>query len=130
MIVTIDFESDRPIYEQLYRQIIEGIARRELTPGEALPSVRQLGEQLGVNMHTIHKGYQQLKDAGYVVMDRRRGAAVADPLPEAEEDWSKRRREELLFYLADGKNRGLSDEELILETKELLRCLKGGDRDE
>lgn len=126
MIVTIDFQGDRPIYEQLCRQIVEAVARGQLSPGEELPSVRQLGEQLGVNMHTIHKAYRWLKEEGYVVMDRRKGASLADPLPTKEENWDLRRKEELRFLLADGKNRGLGLEDWMKDLEEILEGFKGG----
>ena len=87
MYLTIDTQKDQPIYEQIYRQIVLGIGKGNLQPGEGLPSVRQMAEQLGVNMHTILKTYQLLKDHGYITMDRRIGAAVRSPLPEKDPSW-------------------------------------------
>ncbi|MBO4996945.1 MAG: GntR family transcriptional regulator [Lachnospira sp.] len=76
MRIHIDFNSDEAIYIQLRNQIVLGIAREQLHDGESLPSVRQLAEELGVNMHTVNKAYAMLRQEGYLLMDRRRGAVV------------------------------------------------------
>ncbi|MEG1503857.1 MAG: GntR family transcriptional regulator [Enterococcus sp.] len=80
MILEIDPHSEEPIYLQLRNQIIIGIARGELKPDEQLPTVRQFADELGVNTMTVSKGYQQLREEGYLITDRRRGTLVA-PLP-------------------------------------------------
>ncbi len=69
MFLAIDFQSDTPIYMQLKHQIIAGIARGELKEGENLPSVRQLAQDIGINLHTVNKAYSLLKDGKYVLMD-------------------------------------------------------------
>lgn len=63
---------------QLRDGVIAGIAAGELRPGDALPSVRSLAEDLGINLHTVNKAYATLRDEGYVIMLGRRGAYVAD----------------------------------------------------
>ena len=55
MIIKIDFNSEEAIYTQLCNQIIVGIATAELCEGDSLPSVRQLAEEIGINMHTVNK---------------------------------------------------------------------------
>ncbi len=77
MYLEIDFNSDEAIYQQLCEQIIMGIATSRLTDGEVLPSVRQLADDIGINMHTVNKAYTILKQEGYVKIDRRRGAIVS-----------------------------------------------------
>ena len=77
MIVTIDFNSNEALYIQLRNQIIEGIATSRICEGETLPSVRQLAENVGINMHTVNKAYTILKQEGYITLDRRRGAVIA-----------------------------------------------------
>ena len=62
---------------QIKNQVIEGIARGEVEIGEELPSVRSLAEDIGVNMHTVNKSYNMLKEEGYIKIDRRRGAIVS-----------------------------------------------------
>lgn len=113
MILKIDFESEMPIYEQLRRQIIEGIAKGELNTGEELPSVRQLAEDIGINLHTVNKAYNVLKDEGYLVIDRRKGAMVKDILPEATKEYYDSLEKELKFIVADAYCRGMGKDEFL-----------------
>lgn len=88
MIVTIDYNSDEAFYIQLRNQIIIGIANSEIREGDNLPSVRDLADDIGINMHTVNKAYTILKQEGYVKLDRRRGAVIsvdADKLKAIEE---------------------------------------------
>ena len=77
MIIEIDFNSDEALYLQLCNQIIMGIATAQFREGDSLPSVRQLADTIGINMHTVNKAYTVLKQEGYVKVDRRRGAVIA-----------------------------------------------------
>lgn len=77
MILEIDFNSEEALYIQLRNQIIIGIATERIREGDSLPSVRQLAEHIGINMHTVNKAYSVLKQEGFVKLDRRRGAVVA-----------------------------------------------------
>lgn len=77
MVIEIDFNSDEAIYVQLMNQIILGIATSRLQEGDTLPSVRQMADTIGINMHTVNKAYTLLKQEGFVSIDRRRGAVVA-----------------------------------------------------
>ena len=56
MLIEIDFNSDEALYVQLQNQIIMGIATATIQEGESLPSVRQLADTVGINMHTVNKG--------------------------------------------------------------------------
>ena len=84
MLISVDFGSETPIYMQIYEQIVMGIADGDLTPGESLPSVRRLSEDIGVNIHTVNKAYAILRDEGYLKMFLRTGAAVATNMPDKE----------------------------------------------
>lgn len=77
IILNIDFNSEEAIYLQLRNQIILGIAMSEIQEGEQLPSVRQLAERIGINMHTVNKAYTVLRQEGFVKVDRRRGAIIS-----------------------------------------------------
>ena len=55
MTIEIDFNSDEALYIQLRNQIIYGIATQQYHEGDALPSVRQLADEIGINMHTVNK---------------------------------------------------------------------------
>ncbi len=77
MLIEIDFNSNEALYIQLQNQIIMGIAMDVIREGDALPSVRQLAENVGINMHTVNKAYSILKQEGFIQLDRRRGAIIA-----------------------------------------------------
>lgn len=77
MVIKVDFNSDEAIYIQLRNQIIMGIATSQLAIGDSLPSVRQLADYIGINMHTVNKAYSVLRQEGYIKLDRRKGAVIA-----------------------------------------------------
>lgn len=76
MLLHLDFECDIPIYQQIRNQIVLGIAEGKLIAGEKLPTIRALSEECGINMMTVSKAYQLLKQEGYIHTDRRSGATV------------------------------------------------------
>ena len=76
MLIRIDFNSEEALYSQLRNQIIMGIANAELQEGESLPSVRDLADSIGINMHTVNKAYASLRSEGYIKLDRRHGAVI------------------------------------------------------
>ncbi len=76
MLIEIDFNSDEAIYIQLRNQIIMGIATSMIHEGDTLPSVRQLADNIGINMHTVNKAYNVLRQEGFLQLDRRRGAVI------------------------------------------------------
>ena len=71
MLIEIDFNSDEAIYIQLRNQIIMGIATSMIHEGDTLPSVRQLADNIGINMHTVNKAYNVLRQEGFLQLDRR-----------------------------------------------------------
>ena len=76
MRLTIDLASKVPLYQQIRDAIVNGIATGTLANGTVLPSIRALGNELGVNLHTVNKAYQALQQEGFVVIQRGRGAVV------------------------------------------------------
>ncbi|GIN84481.1 GntR family transcriptional regulator [Heyndrickxia sporothermodurans] len=76
MIIQIEPNSDIPIYTQLTNQIIEGIVRGKIRPGDSLPSVRAFAADLGVNMHTVNKSYHELEKKGIIRIVPKSGAII------------------------------------------------------
>lgn len=110
MFIEIDFNSDEALYLQLRNQIIMGIAADRFREGDSLPSVRQLADTIGINMHTVNKAYTVLKQEGYVKVDRRRGAVIAiDADHVATLETLKK---ELQVILAKGSCKNISKEEI------------------
>ena len=110
MLIKIDFQSDEALYIQLRNQIILGIATSTLHEGDVLPSVRQLAEDLGINMHTVNKAYSVLRQEGFVTIDRRRGAIVSldvDKLQALDE-----MQKNLRVLLAKGRCKNITRQEI------------------
>ena len=77
--LTIDRKNKEPVYEQVARQVRQLVTSGALIPGVALPSVRQLAGDLGVNLNTIARAYRLLKAEGFLVIRDRAGVTVAAP---------------------------------------------------
>lgn len=110
MVIKIDFQSDEALYIQLRNQIILGIATSSLHEGDVLPSVRQLAEDIGINMHTVNKAYSVLRQEGFVTIDRRRGAIVSldvDKLQALDE-----MQKNLRVLLAKGRCKNITRQEI------------------
>ena len=117
MLIEIDFNSDEAIYMQLRNQIILGIATSQLTEGEALPSVRQLADNIGINMHTVNKAYNVLKQEGFIQLDRRKGAIISIDVDKLKA--LSVMKEQLYVILAQGSCKGISKEEVHALVDEL-----------
>ncbi len=109
--IEMDFNSDEALYLQLCHQIIKGIASTQLREGDSLPSVRQLADDIGINMHTVNKAYTVLRQEGYVKVDRRKGAVVCVDMDERRALEELRR--ELKMVLAKGSSRGITKSQVI-----------------
>lgn len=110
MYIEIDFNSDEALYLQLRNQIIIGIATSQFQEGDALPSVRQLADTIGINMHTVNKAYSVLKQEGFVKVDRRKGAVIAIDIDkmQAKEDLKR----DMQVLLAKSSCKQISREEV------------------
>ena len=75
---SIDLQSRTPIYEQLYKKVVELILKDELKSGDKLPSVRELAKSLGVNPNTVSKAFQLLERDNVIYTLSGRGSFVAD----------------------------------------------------
>ncbi len=110
MYIEIDFESDEAIYMQLRNQIVLGIATNQYQEGESLPSVRQLAESIGINMHTVNKAYHVLRQEGFIRLDRRNGAVIF--LKEGKSQAMVEMREAFQVILAKAFCKNISREEI------------------
>lgn len=118
MIIKIDFNSEEAIYTQLCNQIILGIATAQLMEGDSLPSVRQLADEIGINMHTVNKAYAVLREEGIIHLDRRRGAVIAVDMNklQAMEDMKR----QLRVVLAKGRCKNITKEDVYTLVDELF----------
>ena len=110
MVIEIDFNSDEAIYIQLRNQIIMGIATSTIHEGDTLPSVRQLADNIGINMHTVNKAYNVLRQEGFLQLDRRRGAVIC--IDEDKLESLQDLKEQLRVLLAKGSCKNITKEEV------------------
>lgn len=110
MYIEIDFQSDEAIYMQLRNQIIMEIAMARIQEGDTLPSVRQLAEDIGINMHTVNKAYSVLRQEGFLTIDRRRGAMVALDVNKLQA--MAEMKKNLRILLAEGYCKNITKEEV------------------
>ncbi|MDO4513653.1 MAG: GntR family transcriptional regulator [Lachnospiraceae bacterium] len=110
MIFEINFDSEEALYLQLRNQVILGIATEIFHEGDSLPSVRQLADDVGINMHTVNKAYSVLRQEGFVTIDRRRGAVIAVDVDKAQALEEMRR--DLRVILAKASCKNISEQEV------------------
>src|SRR5690625_1315551 len=128
MYIQLDFESEIPIYEQLKDEIIIGIAKKQLVPGERLPSVRALASDIGINLHTVNKAYQQLKQEGFLLIHRQRGVVVhPDGPPKTDKAYEKKLKATLRPLIADSVCRGMTKQKYLELCEIIYKEIKEGD---
>lgn len=116
MIIKINQRSEIPLYLQLRNQIVTGIGKGALKPGESLPTVRQLATDLGINSMTVSKAYQLLKAEGFLETDRRRGSVVSLPdanRPGAAAAFEEKLTDELELLTAEAEVHGMTLQDFL-----------------
>lgn len=112
--IQIDLRSDLPIYLQLIEQIKRQIADGTLSPGDQLPTVRSLAEELRVNFNTVARSYRLLDEAGVISTQQGRGTYITEKPPP--EILDRLRRESLTTlasrYVREARRLGFSTEEI------------------
>lgn len=74
----MDTESDAPLFAQIAASVRADAAAGRLQPGDRLPAAREIAGALGVNVHTVLRAYQDLRDEGLLELRRGRGAVLTD----------------------------------------------------
>ncbi|MBS4172810.1 GntR family transcriptional regulator [Bacillus sp. FJAT-49736] len=126
MFIQIEPQSDIPIYTQLSNQIIEGIAKGDINPGDSLPSVRSLAADLGVNMHTVNKSYHELEKKGIIRIVPKSGAVIQFPMSITEGDsLYGQLLAELKPRIAEALVMGLDQKQVHTLIENIIKDLKG-----
>ncbi|QCQ90859.1 GntR family transcriptional regulator [Rhodococcus sp. SGAir0479] len=108
MLIRIDASSSVPLYEQFAASVRGAIADGSVSPGERLPSARDLAASLDLNVHTVLRGYQQLRDDGLIELRRGRGAVVT-----ADASVRSRLQDAVRGLVSEAKRHGMSAAELL-----------------
>lgn len=130
MILLIDLDSDVPLYQQLRDRVVEAIAAGQLRAGDSLPSTRQLASDLGINFHTVNKGYDALRAERLVRLNRKSGAVVqrdptsGPPSEDFPESWEDRAR----TLLAEALAHGMPPDEVVDSCRRILTTFRAENR--
>ena len=121
MFITVDTDDRRPIYQQVVDEIKGLIAKGELAEGNALPPVRQVAGDLGVNLNTVAAAYKELAREGLITVRHGSGAVVTSrtSVETSENDMRKPLRAALTQFVLSGMPRA----EILGVVKEELRQL-------
>ncbi|HET9061069.1 MAG TPA: GntR family transcriptional regulator [Acidimicrobiales bacterium] len=122
MLLIVEPDGPVPIYQQIRDRIVEAIATGDAPAGSGLPATRQLAVDLGINFHTVNKGYDLLRQEGLLRIGRKAGAVVqrdatsGPPKAGWEEDWAGRLR----TVLAEANAQGLAAAEIIEHCRNII----------
>jgi len=121
MNVEVDFRSHVPIYLQIIEQIERQLAEGVLSPGDQLPTVRQLASDLRVNFNTVARAYRLLDEAGVISTQQGRGTYALERLP-ADKAAGLRKvtlEEMARSFVADAARRRYNADEVAAAVEEL-----------
>jgi GntR family transcriptional regulator len=122
LVLQIDFRSGLPIYTQIVNQIQARVAAGQLQPGDQLPTVRALAEELRVNFNTVARAYRILDEARLISTQQGRGTYITE-LP-AQRASERLRRESLLAlaerFAAEALRLGFSKQEILQAARDQL----------
>ena len=123
--ITIDYKSRQPIYEQLVDRIkqliLSGIYQRD----DQLPTVRQLAQELAINPNTIQKAYAELERQGITYSLKGRGSFVGSSLQELSDVKKEQLMKEFADTVAALMKLGVTQEELTKRVQEIYRAEEG-----
>jgi GntR family transcriptional regulator len=112
----VEYNSGIPVYRQIINQACAAVAAGTFKPGDQLPTIRALSEQLNVNPNTVAKAYRELELKAIIVSERGSGSFVqAQPPAPAPGAREKKARLTILYQrlLADAASTGLTESELL-----------------
>ncbi|QDY77319.1 GntR family transcriptional regulator [Streptomyces qinzhouensis] len=109
MLFRIDHQSPLSLSDQVAASVRRALADGSAGPGERLPAARELATSLEINLHTVLRGYQKLRDEGLVELRRGRGAMISEGAGPARGRLIERVHE----LAAEARAIGLSDDELL-----------------
>jgi GntR family transcriptional regulator len=115
MLIRLSQSSSLSLSAQIAHQIRDAVAAGVLGPGDQLPPARELAESLGVNIHTVLRGYSDLRTAGIVDLRRGRAARISPDVEVAKTHIEAR----LVELLRDADAAGI-------DRSEIVRLVEGG----
>ena len=125
MWLTLSETDPRPIYLQIIAQVREQVRSGRLKPGDELPSVRELADNLGINMHTVRSAYLKLRDQGIINLRLGRRATIARAhLPIKNEEAEAELQFRLEEWMTDSLLIGLTAEQIMQMFEKQLKQME------
>lgn len=122
MDIQIDIDSDVPIFNQLIDQVKQGVASNRLEVGSAMPSIRRLAKDLGINPNTVSKAYKLLERDKIIVGKGYRGTFISESAKQyCEVNLTEVATQRLREVIDSLRNAGLTDSELRIAFAELIK---------
>ena len=113
MIFKINASSGQPLYVQLAEQVRHAVELGAVQPGDLLPGIRTLAEQLVVSPNTVMKAYSELEHEGLVVMRQGAGAFISGQARQrSRSERTKRAQERVRLFVQNLQDEGLSEDEI------------------
>jgi GntR family transcriptional regulator len=132
LLLQIDFRSGLPIYTQIVNQVQAQVLGGYLEPGDQLPTVRALAEELRVNFNTVARAYRLLDEARIISTQQGRGTYITEiPPPKVSERLRRESLEALTKrYIAEAMQLDFSKVEISKMVREQLKTWKQSDASE
>jgi DNA-binding transcriptional regulator YhcF (GntR family) len=127
--ISINRGLNQPVYEQIADQVRQLVSSGALAPGAALPSVRRLAGDFGVNLNTIARAYRLLEDEGFLTIRDRAGAMVAPPAREVDPNSRVVLLDQLRTTLARLRQAGIATGELVQLVQDEVLAMRGRTRE-
>ena len=122
MFITLNPESDVPVFQQIHDEIVVAIARGQLSDGDKLDPVRRVAKDIGINPATVKKAYDLLVSEGLVETAGRSGSIVRPGARTATQE--KQLNEQLSRIVALARAQGFSSDELHARLSSTLNDLE------
>jgi GntR family transcriptional regulator len=124
LILQIDFRSGLPIYTQIVNQVQSQIASGIIKPGDQLPTVRALAEELRVNFNTVARAYRILDEARIISTQQGRGTYITEkPPPNVTEKLRRETLEALTYrYISEAVRLEFSKQDISQMVKDQLKA--------
>ena len=114
-------KSKQPLYEQLVEQLRRQLLLGVMESGAAMPSVRQLATELGINPNTIQKAYRRMEEEGMIISVPGRGSFVSDDLAEVFQKQLQEQRTNIRYMLQSCREAGLTRDEIMKMIEEVYK---------
>lgn len=111
--ISLDYQSRMPIYEQIVQEIERYVALGILKPEEQIPSIREMATTLGINPNTVKKAYSILEQKGVIVTLSTKGTYITQKTDNVVKNSVDEKIEEIKKIITEIEKYGITKKEII-----------------